>query len=124
MRLLNSSSFRMLHRLLLLLAALPLVSTFSSGGGQGEDEHGNPFLQSCDALYVCAPTCPPGMTAVAPPNRTNTYRLGTALDTTTYEPEMLVTLYLNITKRRIPGKRNAGAKIVGDESAKYLGLLL
>ena len=115
----------MIHGLLLLVvAALPLMRGFSMGGGQGEDEHGNPFLQSCDALYVCAPTCPPGMTAVAPPNRSSTYRFGTALGTTSYAPETLVTLYLNVTKRTIPGKRNAGSKIVGEEDAKYLGLLM
>ena len=60
----------------MLVAATPqfilsLVAAFSSGGGNGLDENGIPFQQSCDAIYLCDPACPPGMTAVAPPVRSS-----------------------------------------------------
>jgi hypothetical protein len=102
-----------------------LALAFSSGGGTGVDEHGFPFLQSCDALYVCGSgVCPAGMTAVAPPNRSSTYMLGTQSGTTSYVPNTLLPLLINVTQPTIVGKRNAGQKTVGQESAKYLGLLL
>ena len=107
-----------------LLLSRP-VAAFSSGGGSGLDDHGLPFLQSCDALNLCLPdTCPPGMTAVAPPDRSEVYRFGTASGATSYVPEQLVPMQLNITSRTIIGKRDAGTTLVGNETAKYLGLLL
>lgn len=115
--------------LMLLLAVSPrfmlaIAAAFSSGGGNGIDENGIPFMQSCDAISVCQPVCPPGMTAVAPPERSSVYQLRVADSTISYHPGELVPLELEVTQRTIPGKRNAGAKIVGNETAKYLGLLL
>ena len=98
---------------------------FSSGGGSGTDDNGIPFLQSCDALTLCAPVvCPPGMTAVAPPERSDVYRFGTADGAASYVPGDLIPMVLNVTSRTILGKRDAGATAVGFETAKYLGLLL
>ena len=76
--------------LLLTLSAPPLVAAFSSGGGSGKDNNGLPFLQSCDALTVCVPVCPPGMTAVAPPTRSGVYSFGTKNGDTSYEPDSLI----------------------------------
>ena len=109
----------------LLLLALPQVTAFSSGGGSGTDNNGVPFVQACDALTVCAPViCPPGMTAVAPPERSEVYRFGTADGATSYVPGELVIMNLELTKRTIVGKRDAGLTLVANETAKYLGLLL
>ena len=114
---------------MVLLAASPrfilaVAAAFSSGGGNGIDENGIPFMQSCDAINVCEPVCPPGMTAVAPPERSDVYQLRVVDSATSYRPGELIPLELEVTRRTIPGKRNAGAKIVGNETAKYLGLLL
>lgn len=103
---------------------LALAAAFSSGGGNGADEHGIPFAQSCDALYVCEPVCPPGMTAVAPPTRSAIYDFRTEDGSTTYAPGELVTLELEVLERTIPGKRDAGTLTVSNETAKYLGFLL
>ena len=101
------------------------VASFSSGGGSAADDNGVPFLQSCDAITLCAPfVCPPGMTAVAPPERSDVYRFGTESGATTYVPGELLPMVLDVTARTIRGKRDAGATIVGEENAKYLGLLL
>ena len=66
----------------------------SSGGGSGKDNDGLPFLQSCDALTICSPICPPGMTAVAPPARSDVYSLATVDGASSYEPGELVPLEL------------------------------
>ena len=66
----------MLRSLVVLLLA-SRCTAFSSGGGQGEDDDGNPFLQTCDAIYVCAGgVCPPGMSTSQHSNavRTNAGR--------------------------------------------------
>ena len=109
----------------LVISFLPAAIAFSQGGGEGVDNHGNPFLQSCDALNLCAPAvCPPGMTAVAPPERSAVYSFGTVGGEASYVPGELVPMQLNVTSRTIIGKRDAGSTLVGNESAKYLGLLL
>ena len=92
--------------LLLLSLILSHVAAFSSGGGSGTDDNGIPFLQSCDALTLCAPVvCPPGMTAVAPPVRSEVYQFGTESGTTAYIPGELLPMVLSITARTIVGKR-------------------
>ena len=103
-----------------------LVLAFSSGGGAGVfDDQGNPILQWCDAIHVCEPVCPMGMTAVAAPERSAVYEFATArAGKTSYEPGELIPFELRLTERYIVGKRDAGATLVGNESAKYLGLLL
>ena len=109
----------------LLLGLAGSAHGFSSGGGSGTDDNGVPFLQSCDAITLCAPVvCPPGMTAVAPPERSDVYRFGTADGATSYLPGELLPMVLNVTARTILGKRDAGATSVGEETAKYLGLLV
>ena len=109
---------------LLLIWSVTLVAAFSEGGGNGDDDDGVPFLQSCDAIHVCDPVCPVGMTAVAPPVRSSAYFFGTADGTVSYYPGQLIPFHLNVTERTVPGKRDAGATTVGNETAKYLGLLL
>ena len=111
-------------RLALCLCYAARACAFSEGGGNGDDDDGNPFLQACDALSVCEPACPVGMTAVAPPIRSAAYRFGTADGAASYGPGQLVALTLNVMERTIPGKRDAGATTIGNETAKYLGLLL
>ena len=101
------------------------VLAFSSGGGSGTDNNGIPFVQSCDAITLCAPVvCPPGMTAVAPPERSDVYRFGTSDGATSYVPGDLLPMVLNVTARKLPGKRDAGMTTVGNETAKYLGVLI
>ena len=114
----------MLLRLWLVGLSLARVASFSEGGGNGEDDDGSPFLQACDAIYLCEPHCPVGMTAVAPPVRSSVYQFGTADGTVSYYPGQLIPFELNVTSRVIPGKRDAGATTVSNETAKYLGLLL
>ena len=121
-------------RLLLALAALGWeggwgpgvgVEAFSSGGGSGVDNDGIPFVQACDAITLCEPmVCPPGMTAVAPPERSDAYVLSVADGSTEYVPGELLPMLLEVTVRTIVGKRDRGTTIVGNETAKYLGLLL
>ena len=82
--------FRAIAEVVLLLLALTRVTAFSSGGGAGLDDNGIPFLQSCDALTVCTPVCPPGMTAVAPPTRSNVYSFESVDGATSYEPGELI----------------------------------
>jgi hypothetical protein len=109
----------------LAMACLPAIAiAFSTGGGQGNDDNGNPFLQACDALYVCQPVCPAGMTAVAPPVRSSVYQFRAVSGATTYEPDELTPFELSVTSRTIQGKRSAGTTLVGNETAKYLGILL
>ena len=103
---------------------LARVAGFSEGGGNGDDDDGTPFLQACDAIYLCEPLCPVGMTAVAPPVRSSAYHFGTADGTVSYYPGQLIPFELNVTSRTIPGKRDAGNTTAGNETAKYLGLLL
>ena len=114
----------------MLAAVVALVLAFSGGGGE-EGRQGSPDSQSCDAIYLCAlGGCPPGMSLVAPPERSQAYTLRTAdgpdasNDPTTYVPGELMPLYLRVTRRTIPGKEEAGMKIVANESAKYIGLLV
>ena len=98
---------------------------FSTGGGEGVDERGNPFLQACDAISLCRPhACPPGMTAVAPPERSAVYSFGVISGTTTYVPGQLLPFELNVTRRLIQGKRDQGRTLVANETSKYLGILL
>ena len=92
--------------------------TFSTGGGEGDDNHGNPYLQACDAISLCQPVCPPGMTAVAPPERSDVYHFQTAHSATSYVPGELVPLTLDVVSYTIRGKRDAGSTLVGNESAK------
>ena len=113
-----------LRTLGVLFLTVPTAVAFSSGGGSGLDDNGLPYLQPCDALTLCEPACPPGMTAVGPPERSEVYRFGTADGTTSYVPGQLLTMSLNLTARTIVGKRDAGTRLVGNETAKYLGLLL
>ena len=108
----------------LLLLAISTALAFSTGGGEGVDERGNPFLQACNAISLCSPTCPPGMTAVAPPERSTVYSFGTTSGVTSYRPGQLLPFELNVTRRTIPGKRDQGRTIVANETAKYLGLLV
>jgi len=146
----------------LLVAA---AVAFSGGGGDGTSDDGIPFLQSCDAINVCAapcyfpsgmpcawdatgalvlarwpnqvchPTaarclalpaqelvCPKGMTAVAPPERSPVYRL--TASATHYVPGELLHLELRVTQRLIVAKKSAGRLHAGNESAKYIGILL
>ena len=121
----------------------PLLYAFSGGGGTIGSS-----VQLCDAISVCgAPGtypagrrlghtrprpvyyCPSGMHLVAPPERTTVYTLRTgdgnlADDPRTYVPGELVTLFLRVTHRMIPGKMDAGRQILANESSKYIGLLL
>ena len=108
----------------MLLLAISTALAFSTGGGEGVDERGNPFLQACNAISLCSPTCPPGMTAVAPPERSTVYSFGTTSGVTSYRPGQLLPFELNVTRRTIPGKRDQGRTIVANETAKYLGLLV
>ena len=112
------------------MAWLPIVVAFSSGGGD-PTRQGSPTLQSCDAISTCGSgTCPSGMTLVAPPVRSDTYTLRTGRgalpvsDPNDYVPGELLTLYMSVTRRMIPGKEQAGARIVANETAKYIGLLV
>ena len=118
------STMAALRTLGVLFLTVPTAVAFSSGGGSGLDDNGLPYLQPCDALTLCEPACPPGMTAVGPPERSEVYRFGTADGTTSYVPGQLLTMSLNLTARTIVGKRDAGTRLVGNETAKYLGLLL
>ena len=120
---------------MLLLPAACLA--YSSGGGR---ERG---VQSCDAIDICKYGCPPGMTKVAPPERSDTYTLRTGdgpvvgSDPTHYVPGELLPLYMRVVKRTIVGKgwctipiKFGGVRetnercFTGNESAKYIGLLL
>ena len=111
---------------------------YSSGGSITREPH-----QSCDALGICATGCPPGMTKVAPPERSDTYTLRTGdgadwrSDPTSYVPDELLPLYVRVTRRTIMGKGfcvrpiKFGGEVettercfTGNESAKYIGLLL
>ena len=117
-----------------MLALFSLSFAFSSGGGEGLDASGSPFLQSCDAISICEyqgnGLCPPGMDKVAPPERSSVYAVRTgsnddpALDPTSYTPGELIPIHVLVTRRLIRGKANAGLAIAGNESAKYIGLLL
>ena len=114
---------------MLPVAALTALA-FSSGGGE-EGRQGSPTAQSCDAIYLCAfGGCPPGMTLVAPPERSTAYTLRTgdgpdpSNDPKTYVPGELMPLYLRVTRKMIPGKEESGTKIVANETAKYIGLLV
>lgn len=110
---------------------------YSMGGGR---ERGT---QLCDAIGICEYGCPEGMTKVAPPERSDTYTLRTADgsdvggDPAQYVPGDLLPLYLRVTKRTIMGKGWCTQSIkfggvvelderctTGNESAKYIGLLL
>ena len=58
-----------LARLLVRALLMPACSlAYSSGGGR---ERG---VQSCDAIDICKYGCPPGMTKVAPPERSDALR--------------------------------------------------
>ena len=112
------------------VALLPGAFAFSSGGGE-DGREGSPAVQDCDAIYTCGSgVCPPGMTLVAPPERSDVYELRTgtgpspATDATSYIPGELMPLYLRVTQQYIPGKAEAGATILRNESSKYIGLLL
>ena len=111
---------------MLPLAALTALA-FSSGGGE-EGRQGSPTAQSCDAIYLCAfGGCPPGMTLVAPPERSTAYTLRTgdgpdpSNDPKTYVPGELMPLYLRVTRKMIPGKEESGTKTVANENAKWSG---
>ena len=98
---------------MLPLAALTALA-FSSGGGE-EGRQGSPTAQSCDAIYLCAfGGCPPGMTLVAPPERSTAYTLRTgdgpdpSNDPKTYVPGELMDLHVRVVTPRIQGFRNAG----------------
>ena len=108
----------------------PVVTSFSTGGGD-PDRQGSPVTQPCDAIYTCGSgVCPAGMTLVAPPVRSDTYTFRTALganpndDPKGYVPGELLPLYVSVTRRQIRGKEEAGQKVVGNETAKYIGLLV
>ena len=127
-----------LARLLVRALLMPACSlAYSSGGGR---ERG---VQSCDAIDICKYGCPPGMTKVAPPERSDTYTLRTGdgpvvgSDPTHYVPGELLPLYMRVVKRTIVGKgwctipiKFGGVRetnercFTGNESAKYIGLLL
>jgi hypothetical protein len=64
------------------------------------------------------------MTAVAPPERSEVYRFGTTDNATSYVPGELLPMVLDVTARTILGKRDAGLTTTGNETAKYLGLLV
>ena len=97
---------------MLSLAALLLVPAYSGGGGEGGSG------QTCDAINLCnvnwdgatSASCPPGMTKVAPPERSDTYTLRTGdgadvgSDPTHYVPGELLPLYMRVVKRTIVGK--------------------
>ena len=117
---------------LLLLMQPQRAAAFSMGGGNGYDEAGQPLVQWCDAISLCKPTppdgrlvCPTGMSAVAPPERSSVYVFGTARpNVTSYQPGELLPFELRVTSRTILGKRNAGNKTMGEETAKYIGVLM
>ena len=121
----------------LLIVSFPtLAEGFSGGGGNGQRPSSDAavLVQSCDAINICGVppngVCPSGMTLVAPPERSYVYQLRTALtghpsaDPTSYIPGELMTLYLRTTRRVILGKADAGRRIEGNESSKYIGSLL
>ena len=124
---------------LLSLAVVPtlLSLAYSTGGGR---ERG---VQSCDAIDICKYGCPVGMTKVAPPERSATYTLRTgdgaswSSDPIQYVPGELLPLYLRVVRRTIVGKGFCRIPVkfggfretdepcfTGNESAKYIGLLL
>ena len=115
---------------LLLLASALLAAAFSSGGGSGDADDGSPLAQTCDALTLCTipdngtTRCPDGMHMVAPPVRSDVYVLATEDGSASYTPGQLLPLTISVTRRRIVGKRDLGATLVGNESSKYIGLLL
>ena len=115
---------------LLLLASALLSAAFSGGGGSGDADDGSPLAQTCDALTLCAipdngtTRCPDGMHMVAPPVRSDVYFLATEDGSASYTPGELLLLTISVTRRRIIGKRDRGATLVGNESSKYIGLLL
>ena len=121
----------------LLIVSFPaLAAGFSGGGGNGQrpSSDSEDLVQTCDAINVCGVppngVCPSGMTLVAPPERSYVYTLRTALtghpssDPSSYIPGEIMTLYLRTMKRVILGKAEAGRRIEGNESSKYIGSLL
>ena len=115
---------------LLVLASALLAAAFSGGGGSGDADDGSPLAQSCDALTLCeipdngTTRCPDGMSKVAPPVRSDVYVLATEDGSTSYTPGELLPLTISVTQRRIIAKRDRGATLGGNESSKYIGLLL
>lgn len=120
---------------MLPLLVFPVLA-YSSGGAVDRTPP-----QLCDAIGVCKYGCPTGMTKVANPERSAAYTLRTGdrepwRDPRSYVPGELLPLYVRVVKRMIPGKGfcqepyNDGKYfrevpcITGNESAKYIGLLL
>ena len=123
-----------------------LCFAYSGGGGEGGEG------QTCDAIGLCdlpweggVVSCPPGMTMVAPPERSDVYSVSSP--TTTYVSSELVEIHVRVTVPLIQAKRNAGVlqcscnSTVDNcalgylpcdetltepylESSKYIGLLL
>ena len=87
-----------------------LVLAYSGGGGEGGSG------QSCDAIDVCnvqwpgqpANSCPPGMTKVAPPERSSVYALTSPSES--YAPGELIELHLRVTSRTIQKRLDAGVR--------------
>ena len=83
----------MWRRLLLLAAAAPGASV-STGP------------RVCDTIGVCRNGCPGGMELVGPPARSGVYRI--EADVTSYTPNELVQLRIEVTAREIQAMRKAG----------------
>ena len=84
-----------------------LCFAYSGGGGEGGEG------QTCDAIGLCdlpreggVVSCPPGMTMVAPPERSDVYSVSSP--TTTYVGSELVEIHVRVTVPLIQAKRNAG----------------
>ena len=84
-----------------------LCFAYSGGGGEGGEG------QTCDAIGLCnvaweggVVSCPPGMTKVAPPERSDVYSVSSP--TTTYVGSELVEIHVRVTAPLIQAKRNAG----------------
>ena len=83
---------------------LPIVLSFSSGGGT--DGGG----QSCDAINICKPyNCPVGMTKVAPPERSDTYSI--SAPTSEWVPLETVSITIAVEKKRIQRRQNKGVYV-------------
>ena len=95
-------------RILIIIGLLhDLCLAFSGGGGEGGAG------QTCDAISLCdrswdggAASCPPGMTKVAPPERSEVYSVSSP--TATYVGDELVEIHVRVTAPLIQAKRDAG----------------
>ena len=128
----------------LAVAAVVITPVFAFSGGGGESGEG----QTCDAINLCdvnwegsGISCPPGMTKVAPPERSPVYEFSSSVSS--YVPNELVEVELRVTARLIQKKLNAGVlqcecadcglgytacggtnTVPHMENAKYIGLLM